>query len=176
MLASVHTKKKKIVVSKTVHPESREVLKTYAKGQYIDVVEVPVADGVTDLDALRQTVCENTAAVIVQYPNFFYRIEPLKDIEPIAHQGKSMFIVSANPLALGLLTPPGKFQSDIVVGDARLSAFLQHTAFRIAAFFAVTKKLMRKVPLPSRRTNGRRKRKKRLCAYPASQGARYPPG
>lgn len=122
-----------------MHPESREVLKTYAKGQYIDVVEVPAADGVTDLDALRQTVCENTAAVIVQYPNFFGRIEPLKDIEPIAHQGKSMFIVSANPLALGLLTPPGKFQSDIVSVMRSLSAFLQHTAARIAAFLPLLK-------------------------------------
>lgn len=56
-----------------------------------------------------------------------------------------MFIVSANPLALGLLTPPGKFQSDIVVGDAQPLAFLQHTEARIAAF-AATKKLMRKVP------------------------------
>lgn len=132
-------------MSKTVHPESREVLKTYAKGQYIDVVEVPSADGVTDLDALRQTVCENTAAVIVQYPNFSAGSSRLKDIEPIAHQGKSMFIVSVNPLALGLLTPPGKFQSDIVVGDARPfgipSAYGPH-----CGFFAVTKKLMRKVP------------------------------
>ncbi|MCY9353294.1 glycine dehydrogenase, partial [Bacillus licheniformis] len=47
------------------------------------------------------------------------RIEPLKDIEPIAHKGKSMFIVSANPLALGLLTPPGALGADIVVGDAQ---------------------------------------------------------
>lgn len=129
-----------------MHPESREVLKTYAKGQYIDVVEVPAADGVTDLDALRQTVCENTAAVIVQYPNFFGRIEPLKDIEPIAHQGKSMFIVSANPLALGLLTPPGKFQSDIVVGDAQPFGIPSAYGGPHCGFFAVTKKLMRKVP------------------------------
>ncbi|MED4566600.1 aminomethyl-transferring glycine dehydrogenase subunit GcvPA, partial [Bacillus atrophaeus] len=115
MLASGHTKKKKIVVSASVHPESREVLKTYAKGQYIEVVEVPAVNGVTDLDALNEAVCDETAAVVVQYPNFFGRIEPLKEIEPIAHKGNSMFIVSSNPLALGLLTPPRAFFSEIVV-------------------------------------------------------------
>ncbi|MCI3987781.1 glycine dehydrogenase, partial [Bacillus vallismortis] len=80
-------KKKKNVVSKNVHPESRDELKTYAQGQDLEVVEVPSADGDTDLDALRQTVCEDTASVIVQYTNFFGRIEPIKDLEPIAHQG-----------------------------------------------------------------------------------------
>ncbi|MCY8641316.1 aminomethyl-transferring glycine dehydrogenase subunit GcvPA [Bacillus haynesii] len=146
MLASGHTKKKKIVVSETVHPESREVLKTYAKGQYIDVVEVPSKKGITDLAALDEAVCEDTAAVIVQYPNFFGRIEPLKDIEPIAHKGKSMFIVSANPLALGLLTPPGALGADIVIGDAQPFGIPAAFGGPHCGFFAVTKKLMRKVP------------------------------
>ena len=54
------------------------------------------------------------ARVIVQYPNFFGRIEPLKEIEEIAHKEKSLFVVSSNPLALGVLTPPGKLGADIV--------------------------------------------------------------
>lgn len=131
--------KEKIVVSETVHPESREVLVTYAKGQYIDVVEVPAKNGTTDLAALDEAVCEDTAAVIVQYPNFFGRIEPLKDIEPIAHKGKSMFIVSANPLALGLLTPPGALGADIVVGDAQPFGIPAAFGGPHCGFFAVTK-------------------------------------
>src|SRR6476620_6668814 len=71
MLAAGHTKKKKVVVSETVHPEARVVLKTYAKGQHIEVVEVPAKKGQTDLAALENAVCEDTAAVLVQYPNFF---------------------------------------------------------------------------------------------------------
>ncbi|NPC93283.1 aminomethyl-transferring glycine dehydrogenase subunit GcvPA [Bacillus sp. WMMC1349] len=146
MLAAGHTKKKKIVVSETVHPESREVLKTYAKGQYIDVVEVRSKNGITDLDALHQAVCDETAAVIVQYPNFFGQIEPLKEIEPIAHKGKSMFVVSVNPLALGILTPPGRFGADIVIGDAQPFGIPASFGGPHCGFFAVTKKLMRKVP------------------------------
>jgi glycine dehydrogenase subunit 1 len=146
MLAAGQTKKKKVIVSKAVHPESRDVLKTYAKGQYIEVVEVPVKNGLTDLEALKAEMSDDVAAVVVQYPNFFGQIEPLKEIEPIAHTGKSMFIVSSNPLALGALTPPGKFGADIVAGDAQ--PFGIPTAFGgpHCGYFAVSQKLLRKVP------------------------------
>ncbi|MBO3650977.1 MULTISPECIES: aminomethyl-transferring glycine dehydrogenase subunit GcvPA [Bacillus amyloliquefaciens group] len=146
MLASGHTKKKKIVISAAVHPESRDVLKTYAKGQYIEVVEVPAKNGVTDLEALEHAVCDETAAVIVQYPNFFGQIEPLKDIEPLAHKGNSQLIVSSNPLALGILTPPGAYGADIVVGDAQPFGIPAAFGGPHCGYFAVTKKLMRKVP------------------------------
>ncbi|MEC1107175.1 aminomethyl-transferring glycine dehydrogenase subunit GcvPA [Bacillus velezensis] len=146
MLASGHTKKKKIVISAAVHPESRDVLKTYAKGQYIEVVEVPAKNGVTDLEALQQAVCDETAAVIVQYPNFFGQIEPLKDIEPLAHKGNSQLIVSSNPLALGILRPPGAYGADIVVGDAQPFGIPAAFGGPHCGYFAVTKKLMRKVP------------------------------
>ncbi|MGE6629343.1 aminomethyl-transferring glycine dehydrogenase subunit GcvPA [Bacillus sp. NPDC077027] len=146
MLAAGHTKKNKIVVSETVHPESRAVLKTYAKGQNIEVIEVPAYKGQTDLAQLEKAVCEETAAVLVQYPNFFGGVEPLKDIEPLAHQGKSLFIVSSNPLALGLLTPPGQLGADIVVGDAQPFGIPAAFGGPHCGYFAVTKKLMRKVP------------------------------
>ncbi|MEH7306865.1 aminomethyl-transferring glycine dehydrogenase subunit GcvPA [Neobacillus drentensis] len=146
MLSAGHTKRKTIVVSSAVHPESRDVLKTYAKGQYLNVIEVPVKDGVTDLDALKGLVNEDVAAVIVQYPNFFGRVEPLKELEEIIHANKSTFVVSSNPLSLGVLTPPGKFGADIVIGDAQ--PFGIPTAFGgpHCGYFAVTSKLMRKVP------------------------------
>ncbi|MED4204386.1 aminomethyl-transferring glycine dehydrogenase subunit GcvPA [Neobacillus mesonae] len=146
MLSAGHTRRKTIVVSSAVHPEYRDVLKTYAKGQYIEVVEVPVKDGVTDVNVLKDLVNKDTAAVIVQYPNFFGRIEPLKELEEIIHEQKAMFVVSSNPLSLGVLTPPGKFGADIVVGDAQ--PFGIPTAFGgpHCGYFAVTSKLMRKVP------------------------------
>ncbi|MFB3160514.1 aminomethyl-transferring glycine dehydrogenase subunit GcvPA [Neobacillus sp. 179-J 1A1 HS] len=146
MLSAGHTKRKKILVSSSVHPESKEVLKTYAKGQYIEVIEVPVNNGITDIEALKGLANEEIAAVIVQYPNFFGRIEPLKELEEIVHANKSLFVVSSNPLSLGVLTPPGKFGADIVIGDAQ--PFGIPTAFGgpHCGYFAVTTKLMRKVP------------------------------
>jgi glycine dehydrogenase subunit 1 len=146
MLSAGQTKRKKVVISSAVHLEAKEVVKTYAKGQYIEVVEVPYKDGITDLEQLKNLVTDEVAAVIVQYPNFFGRIEPLKEIEKIAHGQKAMFVVSSNPLALGVLTPPGKFGADIVVGDAQ--PFGIPTAFGgpHCGYFAVTNKLLRKLP------------------------------
>ncbi|MCJ8006812.1 aminomethyl-transferring glycine dehydrogenase subunit GcvPA [Lederbergia wuyishanensis] len=146
MLSAGQTKRKKILVSKTVNPESRDVLKTYSKGQYIDVVEIPYKNGKTDLDALKNELCDEVAAVIVQYPNFFGQIEPLKDIEPLIHEQKGLLIVSSNPLALGALTPPGDFGADIVVGDVQPFGIPASYGGPHCGYFAVTSKLMRKVP------------------------------
>jgi glycine dehydrogenase subunit 1 len=145
-LSAGQTRNKKILVSGSVHPESRAVLKTYATGQRLEVVEIPVVNGVTDLEALKANMDEDVASVIVQYPNFFGQIEPLKEIEQIAHQHKGMFIVSSNPLALGVLTPPGNLGADIVVGDAQPFGIPAQFGGPHCGYFAVTSKLMRKVP------------------------------
>jgi glycine dehydrogenase subunit 1 len=146
MLSAGHTKRKTILVSSAVHPEYRDVLKTYAKGQYLEVEEVPVKDGITDVEVLKGLVNEDVAAVIVQYPNFFGRIEPLREVEEIIHANKGMFVVSSNPLSLGLLTPPGKFGADIVIGDAQPFGIATAFGGPHCGYFAVTNKLMRKVP------------------------------
>ncbi|SQC55778.1 Probable glycine dehydrogenase [decarboxylating] subunit 1 [Listeria newyorkensis] len=146
MLASAHTKRKKILISKAVHPESRNVVKTYAKGQHIEVIEIDEKDGVTDLAALESQVDDTVAAVIVQYPNFYGQVEALQEIEPLAHDNKALFVVSSNPLALGALTPPGKFGADIVVGDSQVFGISEAFGGPHCGYFAVSSKLTRKVP------------------------------
>lgn len=146
MLAAGHTRKKKIVVSKAVHPEARDVLKTYAAGQNLQVVEIGYKDGVTNLAALESEMNEDVACVVVQYPNFLGQVEKLADIEKIVHQHKGLFIVSSNPLALGVLTPPGKFGADIVIGDAQPFGIPAQFGGPHCGYFATTKALMRKIP------------------------------
>ncbi len=146
MLSAGQTRRKKVLVSSAVHPEAKEVLKTYSKGQNIEIIEIPHLYGVTDLVALKQATTEDVAAVIIQYPNFFGRIEPLKEIEEIVHAQKSMFVVSSNPLALGALTPPGKFGADVVIGDVQPFGIPTSFGGPHCGYFAVTNKLMRKVP------------------------------
>ncbi|PZX07240.1 glycine cleavage system pyridoxal-binding protein P [Psychrobacillus insolitus] len=145
-LSAGHTKRKKVLVSEAVHPEYIDVVKMYTKGQNISVVTVPTKDGVTDLAKLEELVDEETAAVLVQYPNFFGQIEDLTKVEQLTHAQKALFVVSANPLALGLLTPPGKFGADITVGDAQPFGISEAFGGPHCGFFAVTTKLMRKVP------------------------------
>ncbi|WP_062104699.1 aminomethyl-transferring glycine dehydrogenase subunit GcvPA [Bacillus niameyensis] len=146
MLSAAQTRRKKILVSKTVHPESREVLKTYAMGQNIEIVEIPYKNGVTDVDSLVDELSQDVAGLIVQYPNFFGQIEPLKEIERLIHEQKGLMIVSSNPLSLGILTPPGDLGADIVVGDAQVFGIPASFGGPHCGYFAVTEKLMRKVP------------------------------
>jgi glycine dehydrogenase subunit 1 len=146
MLSAGHTRRKKVLVSSALHPETKEVVKTYAKGQYIEVIEVPHQNGVTDVEALKELMTDEIAAVIVQYPNFFGRIEPLKELEPIIHEKNALFVVSSNPLSLGALTPPGKFGADIVAGDAQPFGIPAGFGGPHCGYFTVTNKLLRKVP------------------------------
>ncbi|MDN4493321.1 aminomethyl-transferring glycine dehydrogenase subunit GcvPA [Ureibacillus aquaedulcis] len=146
MLAAGHTRRKKLLVSESIHPEYRDVVATYAYGQSIEVVTVPTNNGVTDIDKLKELIDDNTAGVMVQYPNFFGQIEDLQAIGDIAHEAKGLFIVSANPLALGILTPPGKLGADITVGDAQVFGIPESFGGPYCGYFATTSKLMRKVP------------------------------
>jgi len=145
-LASGHTRRKKLLISETVNPESRDVVLSYASGQYIEVVTIPQKDGVTDMAKLEEMMDEDTAAVLVQYPNFFGQIEDIQKIGEIAHAKGGLFVVSSNPLALGILTPPGKLGADITVGDAQPFGIPESFGGPHCGYFAVTKKLMRKVP------------------------------
>lgn len=141
------TKRKKILVSAAIHPEHRQLVETAANGRKLDIVEIAHKDGRTDLDELEDELDEDTAAVIVQYPNFFGQIEPLDKInELIEQQDKTMFVVSSNPLSLGYLTPPGEFGADIVVGDTQVFGIPAQFGGPHCGYFATMQKLIRKVP------------------------------
>ncbi|SIT81912.1 aminomethyl-transferring glycine dehydrogenase subunit GcvPA [Edaphobacillus lindanitolerans] len=145
-LAAGHTRRKKLLISEAVHPEYRDVVRTYAAGQSIEVVDIPLKDGKTDEDALASMIDGDTAAVMVQYPNFFGQIEDIGRFADMAHEHKALFVVSANPLALAVLTPPGKLGADITVGDAQPFGIPESFGGPHCGYFAVTEKLMRKVP------------------------------
>ncbi|SFA71416.1 glycine dehydrogenase (decarboxylating) alpha subunit [Lentibacillus halodurans] len=146
-LSAGQTRRKKIIVSKTVHPESRAVIHSYARGQNLEIVEIEYDKGLTNLEQLNNELDENTASVVMQYPNFFGQVEPLNDVnEMIRKQKKTMFIVSSNPLALGYLTPPGDFGADIVVGDTQVFGIPSQFGGPHCGYFATTDKLKRKVP------------------------------
>lgn len=147
MMAAGHTGKNRVVISKAVHPEARQILATYAYGQSVEVGEVSYsAEGVTNLSELEASIDEHTGAVIVQYPNFFGNVEDLQAIEKLVHSKGALLIVKSNPVALGVLEAPGKLGADIVVGD--MQPFGIHASFGgpHCGYFATTSKLMRKMP------------------------------
>ncbi|MGS3914353.1 aminomethyl-transferring glycine dehydrogenase subunit GcvPA [Staphylococcus pseudintermedius] len=147
LLAWGNTKKNKIVVSKGLHYQALQLLNTYSKilEQY-EVVTVDLDGTVTDLKKLEAAIDDETAAVAVQYPNFYGSIEDLEAIQTLIADKKALFIVYANPLSLGLLTPPGEFGADIVVGDTQVFGIPTQFGGPHCGYFATTKKLMRKIP------------------------------
>jgi glycine dehydrogenase subunit 1 len=145
-LAVTSTRRSQILVSKAVHPESRAILDTVAYGQEYMVKEVDLTVDCTNLEKLNEYANEDTAAIIVQYPNFFGSIEDLVEIKKVAEINGAALIVSANPLALGLLQTPGKLGADIVVGDMQPLGIPMSFGGPHCGYFAVNKKLMRKVP------------------------------
>lgn len=147
ILAFNHTKKNKIVVSKGLHYQALQVLRTYIKvRKEFEIVEVDLNGTITDLEKLEQAIDDDTAAVAVQYPNFYGSIEDLEKIHSYIENKKTLFIVYSNPLALGVLTPPGQFGADIVVGDTQPFGIPTQFGGPHCGYFATTKKLMRKVP------------------------------
>ncbi|WP_339278828.1 aminomethyl-transferring glycine dehydrogenase subunit GcvPA [Paenibacillus sp. FSL W8-1187] len=145
-LASAHTRRKRVVVSRAVHPEAREIVRTTARGLGLDVVEVGLRDGLTDPEALAAAVDDSTAAVLVQSPSFLGTVEDLSVLGTLAHESGALFVVSANPLSLGLLEAPGALGADIVVGDAQPLGIPSSLGGPTCGYFAVAEPLMRRMP------------------------------
>lgn len=147
LMACGVSRKKEIIVSKTVRPESIKILKTYAHVQDLKVIEVDMKDGVTDLEKLDELVSDKTGAVIVQSPNFFGIIEDLKATEEIVHKSKkASLIASVDPISLGILKRPGDLNVDIVVGEGQAMGIPLSFGGPYLGFIAAKNKFMRKMP------------------------------
>jgi glycine dehydrogenase subunit 1 len=119
-MAADLTRRSEVLVSAAVHPEYRQVLRTYTSHLPITIREVPASDGITPLDAARATVTDATAALIVQSPNFFGCLEDGAALARIAHDRGALLVVAiSEPVCLGLLTPPGDYGADIVTGEGQ---------------------------------------------------------
>lgn len=145
-LAASATKRTQLVVSKGVHPEAREILRTSAKGLGLEVVEVGCSDGVTDIEELASRISGQTAGVLIQSPNFFGCIEDIAAVEPLIHEAEGLLVVSSNPLTLGLIEAPGHLGADIVIGDAQPLGIPSALGGPTCGYFAVADKWMRRMP------------------------------
>ncbi len=121
LMAERYTRKKKVVMSQTVHPAYRKIARTYGgpKDVEFDLVSHEKESAEISPDKLAEAVDDNTAALVVQYPNFYGSVEDMQEISRIVEDKNAQLIVVANPISLGLLTPPGEFGADIVVGEGQ---------------------------------------------------------
>ena len=112
LMACRVTRRQQVVVSDTVAPAYRQVIATYCQAQGIAIDIVPTAD-------IGASVTEATAGVVAQYPNFYGGLDDLADLAATAHDDGALLVVSADPLAMGMLRPPGAFGADIVTGEGQ---------------------------------------------------------
>ena len=146
LMAHSVTGRDTLVISRGVNPLYRQVVETYAEGPGLKLKSAPLGDGVTDLDALRKAVSKHTAAVVIQYPNFFGCLEDVRAAADCAHEAGALLVVAADPINLGLLTPPGACGADIVVGEGQGLGVPMSFGGPNLGVFAVKQELVRRMP------------------------------
>lgn len=140
------TGRNEVLAAASVHPESRIVLKTYARFAGRSIKEYGYKNGTADLEDIERQMTKNTAAVIIQTPNFFGVIENLAELAEIAHKNKSLLIVSCDPVSLALLKSPGDSGADIVVGEGQSLGNPLSFGGPYLGFLAAKSALLRKMP------------------------------
>jgi glycine dehydrogenase subunit 1 len=134
--------RKRFVISRGVHPHSRECVRTLAHAWEMEVVEAPLSNGVTALDSLGDDV----SAVIVQQPNFLGAVEDLTSLADNAKQAGALTICACDPLPLALLKTPGECGVDIAVGEGQTLGNRLDFGGPSFGFFAATEALVRRMP------------------------------
>lgn len=145
-VACAATGRSKIVVAGTVNPQDRGVTATYTRFKGIAMECTGVDCGVVSAGQLEKLTDENTAAVIVQSPNFFGAVEDIAAAAETAHKNGALLIVSCDPISLGLLKSPGSLGADIAVGEGQSLGTPLSFGGPYLGFFAVKKPLMRRMP------------------------------
>jgi glycine dehydrogenase subunit 1 len=146
-MAKLENGRGKLVASRGLHPHSRQALATHAAGYGMGVVEVPLnGDGATDAEALAAAVDDDTAAVFVQQPNFLGSVEALGVLGERAKRTGALFVCAADPLPLGILTPPGEQGVDICVGEGQTLGNRLDFGGPSFGFYAADERFIRRMP------------------------------
>jgi glycine dehydrogenase subunit 1 len=135
-----------VVIIGTVHPHYRQVVASYMDSTGHTRIEIPHANGVTDLEALRRVLSEKTACVAFQHPNFFGNLEDVAALVEAARQVGALAVASVDPISLGLLKPPGEYDVDIVVGEGQSLGSAMGFGGPLLGFFACKKTFVRSFP------------------------------
>src|SRR5207247_7607580 len=117
-IAKHATGRSKVVVTEATSPQVRQVVKTYAPGFGLEVVEVPHRDGATDPDELR-AAAEDAACAIFQHPNFFGVLEPAPDLAAAVAEVDALPVAHVDPVSLGVLEAPGNYGCALAIGEGQ---------------------------------------------------------
>jgi glycine dehydrogenase subunit 1 len=144
-LARQATSRSTVVLAEALNPQVRQVVKTYAPGFGLDVVEVPHRDGTTDPDELRAAAGE-AACVIFQQPNFFGCLEPAPELASAANDAGALPIAHVDPVSLGVLEAPGAYGCALAIGEGQPAGNFQSYGGPHYGFLAARSEFIRRMP------------------------------
>ena len=148
LMAHRVTGRNEVVVMRSVHPEYRQVTRTYAQQIDLTFLEVGFTPaGTADLRAAKAALSEKSACLVVQNPNFFGAVEDLAELAGAAHAVGALLLVAVpEPVSLGLLRPPGECGADIVAGEGQALGVPMSFGGPYLGVFATQEKYMRQMP------------------------------
>ena len=144
-IAKHATGRSKVVVTEATNPQVRQVVKTFAPGFGLEVVEVPHRDGATDPDELREAAAD-AACVIFQHPNFFGVLEPAPELAAAANEAEALAVAHVDPISLGVLEPPGNYGCAIAIGEGQSAGNYLSYGGPHYGFLAARSELIRRMP------------------------------
>jgi glycine dehydrogenase subunit 1 len=139
------TGRSKVVLTEATNPQVRQVVKTYAPGFGLEVVEVPHRGGATDPDELR-AAADDAACVIFQQPNFFGVLEPAPDLAAAANDAEALPIAHVDPVSLGVLEAPGEYGCALAIGEGQSAGNYQAYGGPHYGFLAAREQFTRRLP------------------------------
>lgn len=140
------TRRKNALVSRTAHPETLAVTRTYAQGHSLNIDEVPMENGVTSLAGLDEMLSKDVGCLVIQQPNFLGNIEPVDEISAKVKAAGATLIVQVNPVSLGILRPPAEYGAEIVVGEGQVFGNPMAFGGPFLGILAVKDKYLRRMP------------------------------
>jgi len=146
LMSHSHNRKKEIIVSDSVHPAYRQVLKTYCSGLGLKIITAPTENGSVELSRLKNSLSSDSSCVIVQNPNFYGVVEDVGKIEPLVHSAGALLVMACDPISLGILKSPGELGVDIAVGEGQGMGNSLNFGGPFLGFFAAKKEMTRKMP------------------------------
>src|SRR5438128_128622 len=144
-LAKHATGRSKVVLAEALNPQVRQVVKTYAPGFGLEVVEVPHRGGVTDPDELHEAA-RDAACVIFQQPNFFGCLEPVPDLAAAASEAEALPVAHVDPVSLGVLEAPGAYSCALAIGEGQGAGNYQSYGGPHYGFIAARSEFIRRMP------------------------------
>ena len=146
-MAKLHNGRRRLLASSGLHPHSLETLRTHARGYGMEVVEVPLRDGVTDPDAWTEAIDDQSSAAIFAQPNFYGAVEDAAALAAAAKaRSDALVVAQVDPIVLGILEPPGECGVDVAVGEGQPLGNRLDFGGPSFGFFAAREEYLRRMP------------------------------